>query len=74
MTGVNKKAQVTQITQETLKVILNQVVCIYYPVQFRKNKEETIQALINSGNKVNIIALAYTAKLGLMVCSINIGA
>ena len=74
VTGMSKETQVTQVTQETLEVILDQVFCIYYPVEFRKNKGATIWALINSGNEVNAIAPAYIAKLGLKVCSTNVGA
>ena len=55
MTGASKKA---------LKVILDQVPCIYYPVQFRKNKE-TIQVLIDFGSEFNALTPAYAKKLGL---------
>ena len=71
VTCVGKEAQVTQVTQETPEVILDRVPCIYYPVQFRKNKSATIQALIDSGSEVNAMAPAYAAKLGLKVCPIN---
>ena len=64
----------TQVIQKILEVILNQVPRIYYLVQFRKNKGTTIQVLINSGSKVNTMTSAYVAKLGLKVCSTNIGA
>ena len=34
-------------------------------MQFRKDKEVTIQALIDSGSEVNTMTPAYTKKLGL---------
>ena len=39
-------------------MILDRVFCIYYPVQFQKDKE-VIKALIDSGSKVNAMTLAY---------------
>ena len=39
---------------------LDRVPCIYYPVQFWKIKGATIQALIDSGSKVNAMTPAYT--------------
>ena len=72
--GISKKTQVTQVTQKTPEVILDQVPYIHYLVQFRKNKRATIQALINSGNEINMMALAYAAKLDLKVCPTNLGA
>ena len=65
VTGTDKKAQVTQPTQEGKKIILDQVSCIHYPVQFRKDKGVTISTLINSGSEVNAMTLAYAKKLGL---------
>ena len=55
-------------------MILDQVLCIYYLVQFRKDKWKTIQALINSGNKVNAMTLAYVKKLGLWTPKTDVGA
>ena len=52
--------------KEVQEVILDRVFCIYYPVQFRKDKE-VIRALINSGSKVNTITPAYASNLGLRV-------
>ena len=74
MTGVNKEAQITQVIQETTEVILERVSYIHYLIQFWKNKKAAIRALINSGNKVNIMTSAYTAKLGLKFCSTNANA
>ena len=52
-------ALVTGASKEAQKVIIDQMPCIHYLVQFQKDKGATIQALINSGNKVNIITLTY---------------
>ena len=41
--------------KETQEVILDWVPYIYFALQFRKNKKPTIQALIHSSSKVNII-------------------
>ena len=60
------------MTQKTLEMILDQISCIYYSVQFQKNKKATIWALIDSSIKVNAITPAYIAKLGLKVCLINV--
>ena len=58
-------ALVTSASKKTQKVIvLDRVPCIYYPVQFRKNKA-TIRALIDSGSEVNAMILAYAKQLGL---------
>ena len=65
VTGANKEAQLTQMTQKRKEVILDQVLCIHYLVQFWKNKEATIWALIDSGSDVNAITAAYAIKLGL---------
>ena len=59
MTGTTKEAQVTQKTQERKEVILDQVPCIHYPVQFQKDKRAIIQSLINSGSEVNAMTPAY---------------
>ena len=59
MTSASKEGQVTQITQKRKKVILDRVPYIHYPIQFRKNKETIIQALIDPDSKVNAITLAY---------------
>ena len=48
-------------------MILDRFSCIYYPVQFRKDKKATIWALINPRSKLNAITLAYAKQLGLQV-------
>ena len=59
--------------KKALKVILDRVFCIYYPKQFRKDKE-AIRGLINLGNEVNTMTPAYTKKLGLWTQKTNIRA
>ena len=48
-------------------MILNRVSYIHYPLQFRKGKRATIQALINLGSKVNAMTPAYAKQLGFQV-------
>ena len=74
ITGASKEAQVTQVTPEKKEVILDWVLCIYYPVQFRKNKRRTIRALIDSGSEVNTMTLAYTKKLSFWTWKTDFGA
>ena len=52
--------------------VLKRVSFIYYPVQFRKDKGKNILALLNFGNNVNAMTLAYAAHLGLKVRVTNI--
>ena len=52
---------------------LNRVSCIHYPVQFKKDTTE-VQALIDLGSEVNIIAPTYAKKLGLRVRKTDVGA
>ena len=54
---------------------LEQVPCIYYSVQFKKNTSKAqVQALINSKSEVNAIHLAFAKQLGLPIRAIDIGA
>ena len=55
-------------------MILDWLPCIYYQVQFRKDKKATIQALIDLGSKVNAITLADTKQIGLQVQKTDIEA
>ena len=41
------------------EMILDQIPCIHFLVQFQKDKKATIQALIDSDSKGNAIILAY---------------
>lgn len=52
-------------------IVLDYVFCIYYPIQFKKNE---VQALIDSGSKVNIMTSIYVSKLGFKVCYTNVKA
>ena len=65
MTGASKKAP---------KVILDQVPYMYYLVQFQKDKEATIWAVIDSGSKINTMTPVYANKLGLQTWKIDVRA
>ena len=54
-------------------VVLDRVLCIHYPVCFRKDQDE-VPALINSGSEVNAMTPTYTSKIGLTVRPTNVGA
>lgn len=51
---------------------LKYMLYIYYSVQIKKDKAK-IQALLDSGNKINLMTLVYAAKLGPKVRSTNVG-
>lgn len=51
---------------------LNKVPCIWYPVQFQEGLPK-VKALINFGCEVNVMTLAYTAKLDLTTQKTNVG-
>lgn len=61
-------------SKENDDIILNRISYIYYPLCFSKNKKNKIQALINSGSKVNAITPAYALKLALKIRQTGIGA
>ena len=66
---------VTGTSKEAPKVkVLNKISCICYPVQFRKNKDKDVLALLNSGSKINAMTSAYTAHLDLKVRVTNVDA
>ena len=52
---------------------LKRVLCIHYPVQFKKNTAE-VRALIDSGSEINAMAPAYVKKLGPRVRKTHVGA
>ena len=54
-------------------MILDQILCIYYLVQFRKLKE-IIKVLIKFDNKINAMTLAYAQQLCLRSQSTDVGA
>ena len=57
----------TEASKEAQKVIIDRVLCIHYPVEFRKDKGVTIRALIGLDSKFNAMTLAYVKQLGLQV-------
>ena len=66
MTGGNREAPKLRV--------LDRVPCIYYSIQFRKDKYKNILALLDSGNEVNAMTPAYTAYLGLQIGVNDVGA
>ena len=61
-------ASVTGASRKALKVrVLDWAPCIYYSVQFCKDKGKDVLALLNSGNKVNAMTPADMAHLSLQV-------
>ena len=68
-------ASITEISKEAT---LKRVLCIQYPVRFRrkndKDKDKDVRALIDSGNEVNTMHPAYATKLGLRARKIDVGA
>ena len=60
--------------KEAQKVrILDRVPCICYLMQFQKEKDKDILALLNFESKVNAMSLAYMAQLGFKVRKTNVG-
>lgn len=56
-------------------IVLDRVSCIYYLVQFRKDRNnKRIKALIDSRIKVNVMTPTYASKLGLRVRETNVKA
>ena len=56
----------TSASKEAPEVILDRVPCIYYPVQFQKDKKRIIVwVLIDSDSKINTMTPAYAKQLGL---------
>lgn len=55
-------------TSSTTKIFspFKYILCIYYLMQFKKNQTK-IWALLNFDSEINIMTLAYAAKLGLKV-------
>ena len=54
--------------------VLDRFSCICYPVQFHKDKDKDVLALLDSGSKVNTITSAYVAHLGFKVRVTDVGA
>ena len=54
--------------------VLDRVLCIYYPMQFRKDKGKDVLALLDSESEIDTMTLAYAAQLDLKVQKINVSA
>ena len=54
--------------------VLDKVLCICYPVQFRKDNSKDVLALLGSGNELNLMILVYTAHLDFKVRVTNVDA
>lgn len=65
------------MTDTNKEAILEQVLYIWYPVQFcwknDKDKNKDMKALIDSGSKVNVMHPTYITKLGFCARKINVG-
>lgn len=59
---------------EAITEALQRVPCIRYLVQFRKQKDSTVQALVDSGSEVNAMTSVYASKLGLVTRKTDVGA
>ena len=55
------------------EIVLKKVPCINYPVLFQRS-QEWVEALLNSGSKVNAMSPAYAKKLGLKTQKTDVGA
>lgn len=53
--------------------LLERMPCIHYLVRFKKDQIK-VNALIDSGSKVNAMTQSYVIKLGLKVQSTDVGA
>ena len=66
------------MTDTSREATLERVLCIWYPVRFRRKNDEDedkdMRALINFGSKVNAIQPAYATKLSLRARKIDVGA
>lgn len=63
----------TEVSMGVKDPQLERVFSIQYSLKFKKCGTK-VQALIESGNEINTMNLAYSAVLGLHVCPIDIGA
>ena len=62
----------SSVTETNKDVTLEWVLCIYYPLRFRKDTAG-VRALFDSSSEVNAMTPAYAAKLGLKVRKTDIG-
>ena len=45
--------------------VIDQVLCICYPIKFQNNKNNNVFALFDFKNEAIVVTLAYVAQLGL---------
>lgn len=57
----------------TDSLLFERVLCIYYPIWFKREQAKTY-TLINFGSKVNAITQSYIIKLGLKIWTTNVKA
>lgn len=55
-------------------IVLEKVLCIHNLVKFWKENQEITKSLINSGNEINAMTLAFAKQLGLQIRLTNFGA
>ena len=69
------QATSSTVTETSKKeaVSLERVLCIHYPLRFRKDTTD-VSALMDSGSEVNAMTPAYASKLYLMVYHTKVGA
>ena len=67
-------ALVTEARKEVQEMILNWLSCIYYPMQFQKDKKRTIWVLKDLDSEANVITLAYNKQLGLQIWKTDVEA
>ena len=61
----------TSVTDKKTEEELEWVPCIRYPITFKKDQME---ALLDSGSKINAISQGFAQQLGLRIRKTNIGA
>ncbi len=60
------------MTDKKMEEELERVPCLWYPVTFKD--QDQIEALLDSGSKVNIMSQAFAQQLGLKIRKTNVGA
>ena len=76
MAGTSKEVEAQDEDENETKnkaMVLKRVRCIHYLLCFWKDLLD-VEALLDSGSEVNAMTPALASKLGLKVCSTNIGA
>ena len=55
------------------EVVLERIPYIHYPVRFLEGQgQEQIKVLLDSGNKINAMSLAYVERLGFKIWKTNV--